>query len=168
MKSCLKCGFISGNDRMLCWELHLPVTNQWAQVLQWGDMGAPVKTGRTLRRSLVRRCQVTHLMRHHLSQGEWKLRPQFSPASAPHCHFFSTPLNFYSEQGGLKTGVTNVKFAIGPQTTVISHNTGSESSHPSSSCVPTFDDAFKFMLHRNSRRVTSCHFTKLCLNICLV
>ncbi len=60
-------------------------------------------------------------------------------------------------QGGRKTGMINVKSVIGPLTAVILHDAGSESTHPASPCVPTFADAFKFMFHRNSWRVTSPH-----------
>ncbi len=61
------------------------------------------------------------------------------------------PAPFLSGQGGLKTSVTNVKSAVGLQTTMISHNAGSESTHPLSPCIPTFAGAFKFMFHQNSR-----------------
>ncbi len=53
-------------------------------------------------------------------------------------------------QGALKTDASNVKFIVGPQNVVISHEAGSESTHPALPCVPTFANVFKFMFHRNS------------------
>ncbi len=53
------------------------------------------------------------------------------------------PASYFSGQDGLKTGVTNMKSALGPQTTVILRNAGSESIHPTSPYAPTFAGAFK-------------------------
>ncbi len=78
-------------------------------------------------------------MWHNLAQGEQKLKLQSSLPSSLH-HYFPpfhttlsfTPYHFCSGQGGLETDTANVKSAVGPQTIMISHDAGSESSHPAS------------------------------------
>ncbi len=84
-------------------------------------------------------CLIPYSSLFDLVQGELKLKPQFSPHSASHHHFllfptihhtiiYPAPFLFCSGPGRLVTGVTNVKSAVGRQTSAISCNAGSEST----------------------------------------